>query len=139
MVLIVMGLLAARAAAPRATSPYGLGVSGGRGITPQSRHHDHTHFVGQTQRMERLAACTLQRQMLISLGRSGCLALQQAGVLAWPGVPAHQRDMMPGCSTRDGALAHARECGEAMVAIILQDSDRPLVRRDTHQFYSRPL
>jgi hypothetical protein len=91
------------------------------------------------QRAEHLAACTLQRQMLISLGRSGCLALRQAGVLGWTGVPADKRAMLPGWSSCDVALAHARECGDAMVAIVLQNSDRPLICRDSHWFYSRSV
>jgi hypothetical protein len=68
----------------------------------------------------------LFRVMVQSLGQAGCVSLVRARLMPWTSTPP------PPAETEEeiqAAADHARECGEAIGAILLQGSDRPVLRR----------
>src|SRR4051794_13532208 len=85
------------AAARAAFGPTGFGVSSGRGDpTPRSRHHDHTHFIGQNLPVHDMTTMS---------------------VAAPRRVLPHRRDRLPPREIVDSAL-DARCCAHEATAVI---------------------
>jgi hypothetical protein len=75
-------------------------------------------------------AADLSDRMVTVLAQAACVHLVHAGVLGWTTTDPDLHDTLHlDGNDPEAAAQRARECIDAMAAIMLDQSDRPVVRR----------